>query len=436
MIYKKLSKFIYLYLFLFVFKVSALYAIEHVAVVDLNMMILPGTSEYLKTSIEKASQEEAKIVVVKINTPGGMLTSSQEMIQAIFNSDIPVAIYVAPSGGSAISAGVFITIAGHIAAMAPGTSIGAAHPVQGNGKDIEGDMRHKVENITSAMVKSIADQRGRNIAWAEKSVKESSSLTEKEAIKEGVIDFIATDIDDLLSKSVNKIVTIKGNKVTLGDYSKLTKVNYEMSLRQKAVNTFANPNIAALLWLGATTGIGAELYHPGLIFPGVFGAICLILALAVSDVLPVTQTGILLIVLGGLLIGAELFVTSGILAIGGIISLILGLIYFIDVSKAPEMRLALEYFIPLAVGLGGFLLFVIYKLIQSKELPLNTGFEWLIGKEGKALNGFIDGNGKIFVNGEIWNAQNEQEGIQIADGDLVKVVRCDREKFLLYITKG
>lgn len=392
-----------------------------VFILDMDALILPGTAEYLLQNLEEAERAQAKLVILKLNTPGGMLTSSQQMVQALLRSKVPVAVYVSPSGGTATSAGVFITLAGHLAVMAPGTSIGAAHPVNSDGKNIEGDMRAKIENTTIAMVRSIAEQRGRNTGWAEKAVKESSSLTDSEALKEGVIDFNASDISELLTKAAGREVVVAGSKLRLDNYATLPRIERHLSWRQRMVNFLGNPNIVALLWLGATTGLGAELYHPGLIFPGVIGAICLVLALAVSDVVPLTHGGMLLILLGGVLIGAELLIPSGILGLGGVVSLVLGLIYLVDVERAPDVRLALEFLIPTAVGMASFFLFIAYKLIQSRKMPLNTGYEGLIGMEGKAATD-INPTGKIFVNGEIWRADLETGSKSITKGATVEVL--------------
>lgn len=422
--------------------------LKKVLVLDMNMMILPGTAEYLASGITKAKDEGYSLIVVKLNTPGGMLSSSQNMIESIFKSDTPIVVYVSPTGGVAASAGVFITMAGNIAAMAPGTSIGAAHPVQGDGKNIESDMRAKAENMTTAMIRSIAEQRGRNIAWAEKSVKESSSLTEGEALKENVIDIVADDLNDLFKKIEGRKTKINNKEITLSGFitpngNLNTEVtHFQQSIRVKAVNLIANPNIMALLWLGATTGIAAELYHPGLIFPGVFGAICLILALAMGDVIPITQGAIFLLAFGSLLIGAELFFPSGILAVGGIVSIILGLIYFVDVSKAPDISIALESFIPALAFLGGLAFLVIYKLVQSRKLPLNTGMEGLIGQSVVVIREVGDNNeksegkiGKVKVNGEIWDAVTG-DGVKILVGESAKVVGSVKDRLILKIERS
>ena len=375
----------------------------HVAVMDMEMMILPGTQSFLENSIERAAREGAKVLVVRISTPGGMLTTSQKMIQDIFKSPVPVVLYVAPSGATATSAGVFITVAGHVAAMAPGTSIGAAHPVSGEGKDIEGDMRAKAENMTVAMVKAIADQRGRNVSWVEDSVKKSSSITEKEAVKQAVVDFIADDMDDLLRQLKGRKVRLENRETTLEDYSRLPRTVYEISLKDSTINVLANPNIAALLWLGATTGLSLELYNPGAILPGVVGVICLVLALAVSQIIPINQGGILLLVVGTGLIGLELFVPSGILGIGGVVAMVLGALYLVDVSQAPGMGVNPLLVVPAAAALGGLVLGVVVFAVRALRRKAATGFEGLVGQLGEAVEDF-EKEGQVFVNGETWTA--------------------------------
>lgn len=391
----------------------------YVAVVDLNMMILPGTAAYLKAAIEQATDENAKAIIVTINTPGGLLNSAQEMIQSIFNSPIPVIIYVTPGGSTATSAGVFITLAGHLAAMAPGTSMGAAHPVSGDGKDFEGDMRAKAEQMAIALVKSIAENRGRNVEWAEKSVKDSSSITDQEALKRNVVDIVALDIEDLLLKAKGKEVKIGNSTITLDDYSKLPRRNIEMGLRDKTINVLANPNVAALLWLGATTGLSLELYNPGAVLPGVVGVICLILALAVSQVIPFTQIGLILLAVGSILIGLEFFVPSGILGLGGVIAIVLGAIYLVDVAQAPGMQVSYWLIGSIAAIASGFLLLVVSSAIKTINRRPITGSEALVGLEGVVAE-TITNNGKVYVSGDLWQARCSQ-GI-LEKGQKVEVV--------------
>lgn len=391
-----------------------------IAVLEMDMMILPGTQEYLEYGIERASEEGAKLLVVKIDTPGGMLNTSQEMIKAVFQSPIPIVMYVSPTGGTATSAGVFITMAAHVAAMAPGTSIGAASPVMGDGKDIEGDMRAKAQNMASAMVKSIAEQRGRNAQWAEKAVTEASSLTETEALKEEVIDVIADDIDHLLVQLDGTVVDVQGRgEVALEDYSALPRTVYEISVKDRAVNFLANPNVAALLWLAATTGISIELYNPGAIVPGVVGVICLVLALAVSQIIPINYAGIALMVLGGLLIGAELYVTSGILGIAGVIALALGALYLVDTSAAPGLMVDVGMVLPVALAFGAFMLLVVFVAARVLRKRSVSGYDGLVGVKGKAVESFEGGEGRVFIHGETWKAVSQEV---IEKGDEIEVV--------------
>ncbi len=404
------------------------------AVLDMDMMILPGTQSYLEKSIDKGQKEGAKLVVVKLNTPGGVLSTTQSMMQKIINSEIPIIIYVSPSGGTATSAGVFITMAGHIAAMAPGTSIGAAHPVAGDGKDIEGDMREKAENMATAMVRSISTERGRNVEWVEKSVRESSSITANEALKKNVIEIVATDVKDLLSQLKGKEIKLKDKKFTFPDYSNLIVKDYSIGTRDKVINVLANPNVAALLWMGATTGISLELYNPGSIFPGVVGVICLLLALAVSQIIPISHSGILLLVTGALLIGADMFVGSGVLAIGGIVALAFGAVYLIDVTQAPGLEINPEFIIPVAIFLGLLALFVsrtVYKALREEP---KTAKEGLVGQTGKVLKN-IAKEGKVLVAGEYWKAvpAKSVEGI-IDKGSRIRVVSI-KEGMVLEVEK-
>ncbi len=383
---------------------SAEEAAGQIVILKMDMMILPGTGSYLERGIKRAEEQNSKLVVVILNTPGGLLDTSQHMIQAMFKSRVPVMVYVGPSGSTATSAGVFITMAGHVAAMAPGTSIGAAHPVSGDGKNLESDMRAKAENMTVALVRTISEQRGRNVEWAEKAVKESASLTEKEAEKQNVVDFVAQDLDEALKKIKGIEVKLDQGKVTLGDYSKLTREYLELDFKEKTINVLANPNVAALLWLAATTGISIELYNPGLILPGVVGAICLVLALAVSQVIPLNEGAIALLVLGAFMIGAELFVTSGVLGIGGIIAIILGVIYLPDVSQAPDMVVNYEMLVPLAIFLAAIMCAAVYVALKSKRAKMTTGVEGLKGMQGRATTTFTQ-EGSVFVNGEFWKAR-------------------------------
>lgn len=376
---------------------------SHVAVADMEMGIFPGTGEYLRSVIEEAPIRGAKAIIINLDTPGGMLQTSQDMVKLMFESKVPVIIYVSPTGATATSAGVFITMASHVAVMAPGTTIGAAHPVSGDGKNIESDMRAKAENMTVAMVKSISEQRGRNVAWAEKAVKESASITEVEALKIGVVDIVAKDMDDLLKALKGKKVKVRDTLITLEDLSLLPRIPYEISFKQKVINTLADPNVVQILWLAATTGLSIELYNPGAILPGVVGVICLILALAAYQVIPINLGGVLLMAVGVLLIGAEMFIPSGILAVGGVVAIVLGSIYLIDVSQIPGISVNLAVVIVPAVLVGLALVSVAYAVVRSQKRKVTTGREGMVGLIGQAAEN-ISSSGRVFVNGEYWGA--------------------------------
>ena len=402
-----------------------------VVVLKMDMMILPGTAEYLSAGLSAAAEQHADLIVVKLNTPGGMLETTQGMIQDIFRSEIPVVVFVSPQGGTATSAGVFITMAGHVAAMSPGTSIGSATPVMGDGKDIEGDMKKKAENMTVALVKSISQQRGRNIDWIEKAIREANSVTEREALQLGVIDIVANDLPDLLRQLRGRDVNIGAKRQKLGDFSQARIQDFEISLKDRVVNLLANPSVAALLWLGATTGLSIELYNPGAILPGVVGLICLVLALISSQILPVTQGGVVLIILGGALIGAELYVTSGILGIGGIIAMMLGALYLVDVAAVPGVEVAHGYVSIFALILGSLLLFAVSLAVRTARRQVTTGREGIVGMDGEALENFSE-SGRVRVIGEIWDAtlvdglvqKGERiEVVAVKDGLLLEVKR-------------
>lgn len=376
-----------------------------VALVDMDMPILTGTGAYYERVLEEAAAGGAKLVIVSLNTPGGLLDTTQKMIQHTFSSKVPVVIYVSPQGSTATSAGVFLTAAGHIAAMAPGTSIGAAHPVAGDGKDIEGDMRAKAENMAAALVRSVSEQRGRNTEWVEKAVKESITATDQEALNLKVVDLVAKDIDQLLKGVAGRTVKVDGQDLTLADYSELPRRELRMSTTEEVLNVLANPNVAALLWLGATTGISIELYNPGAILPGVVGIICLILALAVSQVIPVNSGAILLLIVGSLLIGAEMYIASGILGIGGVIAITLGALYLVDTSMMPGMGVSLGMILPIAAVLGGFMLLAVSVAVRAAGRKKVTGIEGVIGATGVVLTTVTGTGGKVELLGEVWNAR-------------------------------
>jgi membrane-bound serine protease (ClpP class) len=399
-----------------------------VVILDMTMGIFPGTEGYLKSGIAEAQAAGAPLLVIMLDTPGGMLDTTQHIIKDLFDSPVPAVVYINPTGSTATSAGVFITLAAHVAAMAPGTSIGAAHPVMGNGTDIAKDMRTKAENMAVAMVQSIAEQRGRNVAWAKEAIKNSDSITETEALKKGVVDLVATDLDDLLRQIKGKSVKVKDRTVVLEDYSQRPRVNFAIGFKDHLLNVLANPQVLALLWVGATTGLTIELYNPGAILPGVVGVICLVLALLVSQVIPINAGAIALIVLGTLLIAAELFIPSGILGIGGIIAIILGSIYVVDVSEIPGMTINIPALVAIGAGAGMLLLALTRVTVRAQRRKATVGVAALVGVTGIALED-IANSGQVQVQGEIWKATSNTP---IKKGATIRVLEY-RDGLVLHV---
>jgi len=379
--------------------------------------INPGMAGYLMRSMEKASMEGAGCLVIQLDTPGGLALSMRTIVMAMLASEIPVVVFVSPSGARAASAGVMITLAADIAAMAPGTNIGAAHPVTLGQKKMDKTMSEKVINDMVAYTKSIAEKRGRNSEWAEKAVRESVSVTEKEALELKVIDLIAEDLKDLLEKIDGRELKDKGTLHTKG----VKRVILTEGLRDKILKTLSDPNIAYLLMMIGMAGVYFELSHPGAIFPGVVGAISLILAFFAFQTLPVNYAGILLIALALILFILEMKVTSyGLLSVGGIISLFLGSLMLFE-GDAPEMRLSWRVLIPTVIMVSGFFVAVAGLVFRSQISKPRTGDKGLIGEVGVVKERLAPG-GKIFVHGELWNAEAPEP---IEAGAKVRVTGVD-----------
>ena len=389
-----------------------------VYVVKVSGTINPGLAEYLIRSMEKASREEAGCLVIQLDTPGGLALSMRSIVMAMLSLQIPVIVYVSPSGARAASAGVMITLAADIAAMAPGTNMGAAHPVNLGQKKMDETMADKVVNDMVAYTKSIAEKRGRNSEWAEKAVRESVSVTEKEALELKVIDLVAEDLDDLLEKIEGREVKDKGTLHTKG----MKRVVLTESLRDKILKTLSDPNIAYLLMMIGLAGLYFELSHPGAIFPGVIGAMSLILAFFAFQTLPVNYAGVLLIALAIILFVLEMKVASyGLLSLGGVISLFLGSLMLFE-GTAPGMRLSWRVLIPTVVMVSGFFVAVAGLVFRSQVSKPRTGDKGLVGEVGVAKSR-LEPEGKVFVHGELWNAVAPGS---IEPGAKVRVVGVDR----------
>ena len=392
-------------------------ASPHVDLIVIDGSINPAVDDFIGESITRAKAGGAQALVIQLDTPGGHLSSTQTIVKKILGAAVPVMVYVAPTGAGAGSAGVFITLAAHIAAMAPGTNIGAAHPVAGGGQEIKGAMGEKIENFAASFAETIAQQRGRNAEWAIQAVRKSVSITEKEALKKNVIDVIARDIDDLLKQADGRKVDLDGHPATLA-LKDVRIERHEMSLKQKILNALADPNIVYLLMMAGILGLYMEFSHPGVVFPGVAGGICLLLALAGLQILPINYAGLALIVLGiGLLIGEAFAPSFGVLGIGGIISLTLGSFFLFD-TEGSDLIIDRSIIFTSVGTLGTFVLAISYLVFRSQKSKPTMGMQGLVGEVGE-VRGKLGPTGKIFVHGEYWNAQADGE---IDVGEKVEVV--------------
>ena len=390
---------------------------SEVYIIQVADAISPGTADFIKSGIKTAEENVAACVIIELDTPGGLAESMRIIVQNILGSRVPVVVFVYPGGARAASAGVMITMAADVAAMAPGTNIGAAHPVGAGGKDIDGTMSEKVINDMVAQAKSVAEKRGRNAKWVEDAIRESVSVTETEALKENIIDLIATDTDDLIKQLNGREIKDKGI-LKLDDVKKVT---IKETLRTKILKTISDPNIAYILLMIGLAGLYFEFSHPGSIFPGVIGAIALILAFFAMQTLPVNYAGILLIVLAIIFFIMEMKITSyGLLSVAGVVSLLLGSLMLFK-GSAPDMKLSLQVVLPTIILISGFFVAVaglVFRAQISKPMTGSTGLVGEIGVVKKALTP----EGKVFVHGELWNARAKDPIDKDARVRIVQVV--------------
>ena len=377
-------------------------SLDEVYVARVEGIIAPSLAEFFVSAIRKAEDGGGHAIVFELDTPGGLDTSMRIIIKEILRSPAPVIIYVSPSGARAASAGAFITIAAHVAAMAPGTNIGAAHPVQMGGGEADEEMTRKIENDAAAYIRGLAERRGRNAIWAEDAVRKSVSATATEALRLKVIDVVAENRADLLAKIDGRTVETGAGKITLK--TKTAKiVEVEMGLRDKVLSVISNPTIAYILLILGMAGLYFELSTPGAILPGVLGGICLILAFYAFQTLPINYAGLLLIILGVILFIAEVMVVShGILTIGGIAAMILGSLMLID-SPAPFLQISLSAILGVTAATTAFFVFAIGAVFRAHRRQPATGREGLVGQAGVARTR-LNPDGLIFIRGEIWNA--------------------------------
>lgn len=398
---------------------SPAYSAE-IVVATYEGVINPVAAEYLHDALTFAQSSGAQALVLKLDTPGGLDTSMRLMIKEITASTTPVIVFIAPSGGRAASAGVFLTMAAHVAAMAPGTNIGAAHPVAMGGSEMDGTMKEKVENDAAAYIKSIADQHGRNVSWAEEAVRKSVSVTEQEAIKLKIIDIVAENMPALLKQLNGRKVSLPNGPITLATDA-ATLHDFPMGTRLEWLKILSDPNIAYLLMSIGTIGIMAELYSPGAILPGIIGAISLILAFYSLQSLPVNYAGALLVILGVVFLLLEISITSyGLLALGGLAAMTLGGLLLIK-SDAPYLQVSLTFLLPTVVTLGGLIGVLAWMAVKSGRGKPVTGVEGMIGSIGIAKTD-LNPCGQITVQGEIWEAISERP---IRQGETAEVVSVD-----------
>jgi membrane-bound serine protease (ClpP class) len=392
-----------------------------VLVARIAASINPVTADYLEEAIGRAESRGAALLVVELDTPGGLDASMRQMVQDVIRTRIPVAVYVAPSGARAASAGVIVTLASDIAAMAPGTNIGAAHPVGVGGGGMDNTMSKKVENDAAAYARSLAARKGRNADWAEKAVRESVSLDEGAALREKVVDLVATSRDDLLRR-VNGMEVVKGDARVPVRTAGARVETVEMGLRHRILSTLADPNIAYILMMVGIYGIIFELASPGAVLPGVVGGIALILGFYSLQTLSADYAGFLLIALGVILFILEIKVASyGALAIGGTISLFLGSLMLFRSAADPFLRISWSVIAMMVLLSAAFFSGMVLLAVRSQFRRPETGAEGLIGVTGEAAADFT-GRGKVFVVGEWWDAEC---GVPLRKGERVVVVARD-----------
>lgn len=388
---------------------SPTYAGE-IVVASYDGVINPVAAEYLHDALALAHSSGAQALILKLDTPGGLDTSMRLMIKEMTSSPLPVIVFVSPSGGRAASAGVFITMAAHVAAMAPGTNIGAAHPVAMGGGEMDSTMKEKVENDAAAYIKSIAEQRGRNVAWAEDAVRKSISATEQEALKLKIIDMVAENIPALVKQLNGRRIVLSTGSITFSSEA-VTLREFPMGTRLELLKALSDPNIAYLLMSIGTIGIMAELYSPGAILPGIIGAISLILAFYSLQSLPVNYAGALLVILGVVFLLLEISVTSyGLLALGGLAAMTLGGLFLIK-SDAPFMQISLSFLLPTVITVGALVGTVIWMAAKSGRRRPVTGVEAMIGSIGIAKTD-LNPRGQIALHGEIWEAISQTPILQ------------------------
>ena len=399
----------------------AVCASPKVIAVDVNGMVHPITAEIVEGALAQARNEKASLVLVRLNTPGGLMDAMRETIEKMVASPVPVVTFVAPSGGRAASAGFFLLEAGDVAAMAPGTATGAAHPVL-MGANMDAVMKQKVENDAAAYLRSICEKRGRNSALAETAVRESKSFTEREALDQKLVDLTAPGDRQLLAALDGRTVTRLDGTVTTLHTTGAEIVEYRRTLRQRIISAIADPNIALVLLVIGALGIYVEFSSPGVIAPGVFGGILVLLGLSAISVLPINWLGAALLVLAFTLFVLEVkFTSHGVLGAGGALAMVLGSVMLVE-SPVPELRIHWSTALAVTLPFSAITVFLLTIAVRARRNKVETGVEGMIGQIGEALT-HLAPEGKVFVRGEYWNAVALRP---VAAGARVKVTAIDR----------
>ena len=398
---------------------SVLAGDEKVCLITVDGAIGPATASYVSRAVDETASQNSQCLIIQLNTPGGLLDSMERIVQKLLASPVPVVVYVAPIGATAASAGCFITLAADVAAMAPATTIGAAHPVQLGGitgnEDTKSDstMTKKLENFAVSYIQAIASKRSRNVAWAETSVRDSASITAEKAHELKVIEIVATNIDDLLRQLDGRVINGKALKTAGAQVEEI-----KMSAAEAVFQMVWRPEVMFILLLIAMYGIIGEITTPGAVLPGVAGAIALLLALYMAAILPVNITGLLLIAVAVALFVIDIFApTHGVLTAGGIAAFFIGSFMLFDPTD-PVFRLSLQYIIPGVILTTAFFVLVVGKGIQAQRLPVKVGKETMIGKIGNALTPIDSSGGRILFEGEYWNAVSD---VPVAVGQSVQI---------------
>ena len=393
--------------------------------VRIASIVHPVAAEFLVESLAEADSRKAELFLLELSTPGGLLTSTREIFEAMMGARTPVAVYVAPSGAQAASAGFFLLMAADVAAMAPGTNTGAAHPVGGQGEDIEGHLGRKVEQDSAATIRSLALRHGRNVEFAEAAVLESRSFTAEEALEAGLVEIVAPTVAALLIELDGREVVKHEETRTLRTASARVE-DIEMTVFERLLSAIVHPNIAYLLMALGWIGLYMELSHPGAILPGVVGVICLIVGFYAMSVLPVNYAGVALILLAMALFVAEFQVVShGALTLGGAVALVLGSLMLFD-DPDPALRVGVEVIFGAVTGILLVVGFLLSRVIALRKMPVRTGREGMVRRRG-VVRRDLTPRGKVFVHGELWNAEASSEvtGAILAEGDEVEVVEVD-----------